>query len=74
VTRVVVFAYSEVGVRCLRELLDQDIRVPLVFTHADDPGESRWFGSVKELADARGVKVVAAHGRTSCSRSTTGIC
>lgn len=56
-TRAVVFAYSEVGVRCLCELLDREIRVPLVFTHPDDPGESRWFGSVKELADARGVKV-----------------
>jgi methionyl-tRNA formyltransferase len=58
VIRAVVFAYSEVGVRCLRELLDQEVRVPLVFTHPDDPGESRWFDSVKELADRRGVKVV----------------
>jgi methionyl-tRNA formyltransferase len=57
VTRAVVFAYSEVGVRCLRELLDQEIRVPLVFTHPDDPRESRWFGSVKELAETRGLKV-----------------
>jgi methionyl-tRNA formyltransferase len=58
VTRAVVFAYSEVGVRCLRELLDQEIRVPLVFTHPDDPGESHWFASVRELAERRGVKVV----------------
>ena len=57
-TRALVFAYSEVGVRCLQELLDQEVRVPLVFTHQDDPGESRWFGSVKELAERRGVKVV----------------
>ncbi len=56
-TRAVVFAYSEVGVRCLRELLDQEIRIPIVFTHADDPHESRWFGSVKELAEAHGLKV-----------------
>jgi methionyl-tRNA formyltransferase len=58
VTRAVVFAYSEVGVRCLRELLAQDVHVPLVFTHADDPGENRWFGSVRELADSHGLKVV----------------
>ena len=32
--------------RCLRELLAQGIEIPLLFTHADDPGESRWFGSV----------------------------
>jgi methionyl-tRNA formyltransferase len=51
VTRAVVFAYSEVGVRCVRELLAQDVQIPLLFTHADDPNESRWFGSVKELAD-----------------------
>jgi methionyl-tRNA formyltransferase len=59
VTRAVVFAYSEVGVRCLRELLDQEVKVPLVFTHDDDPRESRWFGSVRELAAAHGLKVVA---------------
>ena len=52
VTRAVVFAYSEVGVRCVRELLAQDVEIPLLFTHADDPGESRWFGSVEELARA----------------------
>lgn len=56
-TRAVVFAYSEVGVRCLRELLDQEIRIPLVFTHADDPRESHWFGSVRELAQAHDIKV-----------------
>jgi methionyl-tRNA formyltransferase len=58
VTRAVVFAYSEVGVRCLAELLDQEIRIPLVFTHADDPKERRWFASVRELAEAQGIKVV----------------
>jgi methionyl-tRNA formyltransferase len=57
VTRAVVFAYSEVGVRCLRELIAQDVRIPLVFTHADDPHESRWFGSVRELAETHGIKV-----------------
>jgi methionyl-tRNA formyltransferase len=57
VTRAVVFAYSEVGVRCVRELLAQDVQIPLLITHADDPNESRWFGSVKELADAHRLKV-----------------
>ena len=57
-TRAVVFAYSEVGVRCLRELLDQEIKVPLVFTHPDDPRESRWFGSVRDLAVAHGLHVL----------------
>jgi methionyl-tRNA formyltransferase len=58
VTRAVVFAYSEVGVRCVRELLAQGVEIPLLFTHGDDPGESRWFGSVGELARAHGLKVV----------------
>ncbi len=56
-TRAVVFAYSEVGVRCLRELLSQGIQIPLLFTHADDPGENRWFGSVRQLAEAHGLRV-----------------
>jgi len=43
VTRAVVFAYSEVGVRCVRELLAQGVEIPLLFTHADDPGEVHWF-------------------------------
>ncbi|HTV77470.1 MAG TPA: formyltransferase [Steroidobacteraceae bacterium] len=54
----VVFAYSEVGQRCLQVLLDQGVQVPLVFTHQDQPGEQRWFASVAELAAARGVRAV----------------
>jgi methionyl-tRNA formyltransferase len=57
VTRAVVFAYSEVGVRCVRELLAQGVEIPLLFTHADDPGETHWFGSVQKLAEAQGVRV-----------------
>ena len=56
-TRAVVFAYSEVGVRCVRELLEQDIDIKILFTHADDPHETPWFGSVKELAQAHGLEV-----------------
>jgi methionyl-tRNA formyltransferase len=56
-TRAVVFAYSEVGVRCVRELLAQGIEIPLLFTHDDDPGESQWFGSVKRLAEANRLRV-----------------
>jgi methionyl-tRNA formyltransferase len=49
-TTAVVFAYSEVGVRCVRELLAQGVRIPLLFTHTDDPNEHQWFGSVLDLA------------------------
>jgi methionyl-tRNA formyltransferase len=57
VTRAVVFAYSEVGVRCVRELLAQGVEIPLLFTHPDDPGETQWFASVRTLADAHDLKV-----------------
>ena len=53
--RAVVFAYSSVGYRCLQVLLEQGVEVPLVYTHADDPGEERWFESVHELAAAHGL-------------------
>jgi methionyl-tRNA formyltransferase len=58
VTRAVVFAYSEVGVRCVEELLAQDVEIPLLFTHQDDPKESHWFGSVAGLARERGLNAV----------------
>jgi len=57
VTSAVVFAYSEVGVRCVRELLAQGIDISLLFTHMDDAGEKQWFGSVRSLAEAHGVRV-----------------
>ncbi|MDP9088312.1 MAG: formyltransferase [Pseudomonadota bacterium] len=57
-TSAVVFAYSEVGVRCLRELLAQGIHIPLLFSHADDPNENQWFGSVQRLARDHGLNIV----------------
>jgi methionyl-tRNA formyltransferase len=57
VTRAVVFAYSEVGARCLRELLAQGVEISLLFSHADDPKENQWFASVRQLAAAHGLKV-----------------
>lgn len=56
------FAYSEVGVRCLEALLDAHVDVPLVVTHEDSPGESRWFASVARLARERGVETSSADG------------
>lgn len=57
-TRAVVFAYSEVGARCLTVLLTQGIEVPLLFTHRDDPREFRWYASVAALGAAQGLRVV----------------
>jgi methionyl-tRNA formyltransferase len=55
----VVFAYSEVGVRCLQVLLSGGIDVRLVVTHEDDPNENRWYGSVAEVARDYGVPCIA---------------
>ncbi|MBI4757099.1 MAG: formyltransferase [Betaproteobacteria bacterium] len=49
-TRAVVLAYHNVGVRCLRVLLAHGVEVPLVVTHADSPGENIWFDSVAAVA------------------------
>ena len=51
----VVFAYHDVGVRCLSVLLAQGIEVLLVVTHRDDPGENIWFASVEKLARIHGL-------------------
>jgi methionyl-tRNA formyltransferase len=45
----VVFAYHNVGVRCLRVLLAQGVDVRLVVTHEDNPQETIWFASVRQL-------------------------
>jgi len=58
VTRAVVFAYHDVGVRCLRVLLAQGIEVPLVVTHEDEPGEQVWFDSVARHARWHGIEVM----------------
>jgi methionyl-tRNA formyltransferase len=57
VFRAVVFAYSEVGVRCLNALVAHQVQVPLVVTHVDSAIENAWFGSVAELATSHGIEV-----------------
>jgi methionyl-tRNA formyltransferase len=58
-TRAVVFAYHDVGVRCLEVLLSAGIDVPLVVTSPEDPHETRWFASVAAVAAERGLRVIA---------------
>ena len=57
-TRAVVFAYHDVGCRCLEVLLDRKVEVPLVLTHGDSPGENIWFGSVAKLAREKGIEAI----------------
>jgi methionyl-tRNA formyltransferase len=51
----VVFAYHDVGARCLRVLARHDVDVRLVVTHRDDPGETLWFERVSDVADTFGI-------------------
>jgi methionyl-tRNA formyltransferase len=54
----VVFAYHQVGVRCLATLLAAGVQVPLVVTHRDQSGENIWWESVAELAGRAGIPVI----------------
>ena len=56
--RAVVFAYHDVGVTCLQALIDAGMQIDLVITHADDPNERIWFGSVRKLCEQRGLPCV----------------
>ncbi len=53
--RAVVFAYHDVGVRCLRVLLAHGVDVPLVVTHARQPGRD-------DLVRQRRAPRAAEHG------------
>ena len=57
-TRAVVFAYHNVGVRCLKALLGRGVEVALVVTHADNPSETIWFESVAQVAADYGIPVI----------------
>ncbi|MEO6565038.1 MAG: formyltransferase [Casimicrobiaceae bacterium] len=55
--RAVVFAYSNVGARCLRVLRAHGVAIPLVVTHADPPDETLWFERVADVAADAGLAV-----------------
>ena len=58
-SRAVVFAYHDVGVRCLRTLLAHGVDVPLVLTHDNAPDETIWFGSVAATAADHSIPTIA---------------
>ncbi|MGN6390192.1 MAG: formyltransferase [Burkholderiaceae bacterium] len=55
----VVFAYHNVGVRCLKVLLARGVDVALVVTHRDNPAETIWFESVAGLCAEHGLPCIA---------------
>jgi methionyl-tRNA formyltransferase len=57
-SRAVVFAYHNVGFRCLNVLLAHGVDVALVVTHRDNPKETIWFDSVQKLAELHGIPVI----------------
>jgi methionyl-tRNA formyltransferase len=60
--RAVVFAYHNVGVRCLRVLLargaELGLEISLVVTHQDNPEENIWFDSVAAVAAEHGIPCI----------------
>jgi methionyl-tRNA formyltransferase len=57
-SKAVVFAYHNVGVRCLSVLLAHGVEVVRVVTHQDSPGETIWFDSVADLASLHEIPVI----------------
>jgi methionyl-tRNA formyltransferase len=58
-TSAIVFAYHNVGARCLRVLLAHGVAVPLVVTHDDDRNETIWFERVADVAAGYGLPWIA---------------
>jgi len=58
----IVFAYADVGARCLEVLLSGGVDVRAVVTHPDDPVEARWFADVGALADGYGLRCLRPVG------------
>ncbi len=56
--RAVVFAYHNVGVRCLKVLLAGGVDVALVVTHQDSAQENIWFESVISVCEAEGIAYI----------------
>ncbi|MCG2583040.1 formyltransferase [Massilia sp. TS11] len=56
--RAIVFAYHNVGVRCLKVLLAGGVDVALVVTHEDNAAENIWFESVISLCQTEGIPYI----------------
>ncbi len=54
----VVFAYHDIGVRCLQALCELGVAVKLVVTHQDEAAENIWFASVAETAARYGIPCI----------------
>lgn len=68
--RAVVFAYHNVGVRCIQTLLARGIEIALVVTHQDNPQEKIWFESVAELCQQRQISFITPDNANDASLHT----
>ena len=57
--KAVVFAYHDIGCAGIQSLLDAGYEIAAVFTHADDPKENTFYGSVAQLCARKGIPVHA---------------
>ncbi|MCL9800188.1 bifunctional UDP-4-amino-4-deoxy-L-arabinose formyltransferase/UDP-glucuronic acid oxidase ArnA [Pseudomonas sp. AKS31] len=57
--KTVVFAYHDIGCAGIQALLDSGYAIAAVFTHADDPKENAFYGSVAQLCASKGIPVHA---------------
>ncbi|RON52409.1 bifunctional UDP-glucuronic acid oxidase/UDP-4-amino-4-deoxy-L-arabinose formyltransferase [Pseudomonas frederiksbergensis] len=57
--KAVVFAYHDIGCAGIDALLGAGFEIAAVFTHADDPKENAFYGSVAQLCANQGIPVHA---------------
>lgn len=57
--QAVVFAYHDIGCAGIDALLGAGFEIAAVFTHADDPKENAFYGSVAQLCANKGIPVHA---------------
>ena len=57
--KAVVFAYHDMGCLGVQAVLDAGYDIAAIFTHADNPAENAFFGSVSRLAAEAGIPVYA---------------
>ncbi|MCU1769288.1 bifunctional UDP-4-amino-4-deoxy-L-arabinose formyltransferase/UDP-glucuronic acid oxidase ArnA [Pseudomonas protegens] len=57
--KAVVFAYHDIGCAGIEALLNAGYEIAAVFTHADDPKENTFYGSVAQLCARKGIAVHA---------------
>ena len=58
-SKAVVFAYHDIGCAGIEALLNTGYEIAAVFTHADDPKENNFYGSVAQLCARHGIAVHA---------------